>query len=229
MTETTSACIRGCSMYRRHLDECESPDACRGCLPRRADHGHLCWPCHRRFELMLTDAPTVWRWLTGNMTAGEGAARAKEDFDRRGGGGDGSPTPVKLDVLDLRDLLADRLACWADDWAEQHNVTAPRHSIDADAEFLLRWLPGLERLDWVGDWWDELAETMTLAHALAPWREEVKRIFGVPCPECEESRLVIFGGDRNNVTCMSCKLIIPESHFDLWARIIAGDREIIGA
>lgn len=223
MTETTEACIRGCSLYRQHLTDC-TDETCRGCLPRRAQHGHLCWPCHRRFELMLTDAPTVYRWLTGNMTAGEGASRAKEDFDRRGGGGDGSPTPVKLDVLDLRDLLADRLACWADDWAETHNVTAPRHGVEADAEFLLRWLPGLERLDWIGDWWTELAETMTDAHALAPWRPSLRRVPMVPCPGCEETNLVIFGGE-SDITCLSCKIVMTESRFGLWERVLKSDRE----
>src|SRR3712207_2539379 len=113
MTETTRACVRGCSLHGRHLTDCEDRDACRGCLPRRAQHGNLCWPCHRRFELMLTDAPVVYRWLTGNMAAGQGAARAREDFERSGGG-DGSPAPIKPDVMDLRDLLADRLSCWVD-------------------------------------------------------------------------------------------------------------------
>jgi hypothetical protein len=174
---------------------------------------------------MLTDAPTVWRWLTGNMTAGEGASRAKEDFESRPGGGDGSPTPVKLDVLDLRDLLADRLACWADDWAESHHVTAPKHGVDADAEFLLRWLPGLERVDWIADWWEELAETMSLAHALAPWRPVMRRVPGVPCPSatCGETNLAIFGGETD-VTCLSCGTMIPEAHFGLWEAIMVSER-----
>lgn len=224
MTET-KPCVRGCSLYRRHLADCADPDACRGCLPRRAEHGHLCWPCHRRLELMLTDAPVVYRWLTGNMAAGEGAARAKEDHDRRGGG-DGAPTPVKLDVLDLRELLGARLALWADDWAEHHSVTAPRHGVEADAEFLLRWLPGIERLEWVGDWWEELAETMSDAHALAPWRPTMRRVPGVPCPECQETNLGIFGGE-SDVTCLSCRTLIRAEHFALWERIITDEKAAI--
>lgn len=223
MNETTEACIRGCSLYRQHLTEC-ADETCPGCLPRRAQHGHFCWPCHRRFELMITDAPTVWRWLTGNMTAGEGAARAKDDASARSGSGDSAPTPVKLDVLDVRDLLADRLACWADDWAETHNVSAPHHDIDSDAEFLLRWLPGLERLDWVGDWWEELAETMSQAHALAPWRPAMRRVPLVPCPGCEETNLVIFGGE-SDVTCLSCKIVMTEDRFGLWERVLKAERE----
>jgi hypothetical protein len=222
---TTQACVRGCSLYRRHLDECAS-ETCPGCLPRRAEHGNLCWPCHRRLQLMLTDAPTVHRWLTGNMSTGEGAARPHEDFERAGSA-DGSPTPVKLAVLDARDLLADRLTLWADEWAEHHKVTAPKHTVEADVEFLLRWLPGIEALDWIGDWWEELAETMRDAHALAPWRPVMRRVPGVPCPECSEVNLGIFGGE-SDVTCLSCRTLIREEHFGLWEQIVKGEQEVAG-
>src|SRR5690349_9476755 len=72
MSETTEACIRGCSLYRQHLTDCDGftdmGRECTGCLPRRAQYGHLCHTCHRRLELMLHDAPTVVSWLTGNLT-----------------------------------------------------------------------------------------------------------------------------------------------------------------
>jgi hypothetical protein len=226
MIELTEACVRGCSMFGRHFDECVD-ERCRGCLPRRAQHGHLCWPCHRRFQLMLTDAPTVHRWLTGNMTAGEGAARAKDDYETRPGGEDGAPTPVKLAILDTRDLLADRLAAWADDWAEHHRVSAPRHSVDADSEFLLRWLPGLEKVDWIGDWWEELAECMVDAHALAPWRPVMTRLPEVACPRCTAVNMAIFGGDED-ATCLTCGEMILAKHFQLWERIVKDDEAVAG-
>lgn len=226
MSETTEACIRGCRMYRRHLVECDEGEHCRGCLPRRATQGHLCDTCHRRLELMITDAPTVIRWLTGNMTAGEGAARAKEDHEQIHADGE-VPAPVKVDVLDLRDLLTDRLALWVDDWCEHKNLTGPeRHSPESDAEYLLRWLPGLCRLDWIGDWWEEMAETMRDAHALAPWRPVMKRVPNVPCPnqDCGETNLAIFGGE-SDVTCLSCRTMIPEARFGLWEQIVRDERE----
>lgn len=221
MIEATEACIRGCRMYNRHLADCEGD--CRGCLPRRATHGHLCDTCHRRLELMITDAPTVIRWLTGNMTAGEGAARAKEDHEQRGGSGD-QPAPIKVDVMDLRDLLRDRLALWVDDWCEHKGLSGPeRHTPEADAEYLLMWLPGICKLDWVGDWWTEMAETMRDAHALAPWRPVMRRVPGVPCPECAETNLGIFGGE-SDVTCLSCRTMIPEKHFGIWERIVRDEK-----
>lgn len=220
MTDT-QACARGCALLRRHLSECEgaNDESCRGCLPRRAEHGRLCFPCHRRFELMLTDAPTVYRWLTGNLTAGEGQAPAKTGWIT-GSKGDGPPLPIKAHIFDARELLQDQLSAWADDLIEGRNLTGPsHHTVEADAKFLLTWLSTVESLEWVADWFEELAETLGQAHALAPWRPEVKRCQGVPCPECGEVNLVIYGGE-SDVTCMSCRLMIPERQFGLWEQIV---------
>lgn len=215
-------------MYRRHLVECEDQEACRGCLPQRAAHGRLCHTCHRRFELMLTDAPTVYRWLTGNMASGDAAARAKEDHERRGGGEKGlieTPAPIKVDVYDVRQLLADRLAAWVDDFAEDVKLTKPaRSTVDADSAFLLRWIRSLELCDWIGDWWEELAETMSQAHALAPWRPTMRRVSGVTCPGCAETNLVIFGGE-SDITCLSCRIMMTEDMFDLWQRVLKMETE----
>lgn len=214
-------------MYRRHLDECEGTTdtgrECRGCLPRRTSMGLLCDTCYRRLQLMLHDAPTVYRWLTGNLTAGEGAARAHEDYER--GGTPDLPTPLKLSILDARDLMADQLTEWVDEWCEIKNISGPsRHSVEADAEELLRWLPGIVALDWIGDWWEVLAETMSEAHALAPWRPEMRRIKGVPCPGCGESNLVIWGGE-SDVQCLSCRILMTEDRFGLWERVLKMDSQ----
>jgi hypothetical protein len=228
MIETTQACARGCSILRRHLVECPDPK-CRGCLPRRAERGRLCQTCHRRFELMLTDAPTVYRWLTGNMVAGQEASRAKEDHERRRGGGERgiteTPVPIKLAVMDVRDLLADQLTEWVDEWCELKSLTGPlRHTVDADVAFLLTWLYGLESVEWIADWWESLAQTMSDAHALAPWRPVMRRVPGVPCPGCAETNLVIFGGETD-ITCMSCKIMLTEQRFELWERVLKMGQE----
>jgi hypothetical protein len=228
MIETTQACARGCSILRRHLVECPDPK-CRGCLPRRAERGRLCQTCHRRFELMLTDAPTVYRWLTGNMVAGQEASRAKEDHERRRGGGERgiteTPVPIKLAVMDVRDLLADQLTEWVYEWCELKSLTGPlRHTVDADVAFLLTWLYGLESVEWIADWWESLAQTMSDAHALAPWRPVMRRVPGVPCPGCAETNLVIFGGETD-ITCMSCKIMLTEQRFELWERVLKMGQE----
>lgn len=221
MIETTAACIRGCSLYRQHLTDCAG-ESCEGCLPRRADYGRLCHTCHRRFELMLTDFPIVYRWLTGNMSGGNPAAL---DADRVSGGGDEAPAPIKAAIFDIRELLADRLALTSDHVAELLGITPPsRHSVSADAKFMLTWLTSIERLEFIGDWWEEFAETMIDAHALAPWRPAVRRIPRTPCPRCAETNLVIYGGETD-VTCQSCKGMMTENEFWIWENVLQAQEE----
>lgn len=213
-------------MYREHLSDCEDRETCGGCLPRRATHGLLCHTCHRRFELMLTDAPVVYRWLTGNLTAATGRDPdlSMWDGDRPELGSD-QPLPISAAVFDLRQLLADRLSAWVDDFAEDVDVEKPaRSTVEADATFLLRWINSLELCDWIGDWWVELAETMSDAHALAPWRPSLRRVPHVPCPGCEETNLVIFGGE-SDITCQSCRIMMTEDQFGLWERVLKVERE----
>lgn len=225
MADTTEACARGCSMYRRHKVDCEDQEKCRGCLPRRATHGHLCTPCHNRLQLMLTDAPTAHRWLTGHLSAAAGAARPREDHERRGTTDDAPPAPIDLDVLDTRDLLATRLRTWVDAWVAHKNLAGPGtpHTVDADAEYLLRWLPGIEQQDDIAARFDLLATTLADAHTLAPWRPTTRRCPGIPCPECAETNLVIYGGEEN-VTCASCRTTIPPNRYNLWTAMLTQDR-----
>ncbi len=225
-TGVTKACVRGCGLKGRHLTQCDGFDAigrdCRGCLPRRADHGYLCWPCHRRLELMLTDSVAMYDWLTANMTAGEGAAAAKDDAQQRRGT-EAPPAPVKLDVLDIRDLWLDTLTEIADELAEKRSIPGPRrHNIRETSEWFLKWQASLEAEEWVGDTWQALGEIVSQAHALAPWRPELQRCKGVPCPECQETALVIFGGE-SDVTCTSCRAMIPESSYGLWTKILSDE------
>jgi hypothetical protein len=177
---------------------------------------------------MLTDAPTVTRWLTGNIGAGQGQAlddigQGKVKQHRKGG--DGSPAPLSVAIFDVRQLLTDRLAIWVDHHCEDTGVSGPdAHTADADSAHLLRWLPSISFWDIVGDWFEELAEVYIDAHALVPWRPPVRRVPGVPCPECAETNLVIFGGE-SDVTCRSCRTLIREEHFQLWERIVKEERE----
>ena len=213
-------------MYRQHLDECDGTTTlgreCRGCLPRRAEYGLLCHTCHRRLELVLTDAPVIDRWLTGNLAPHDSGINENGKVQ---GGGDGSPAPLSVEILTQRNLMRDQLTEWVDDWCEQRTLVGPdHHTVASDAQFLLMWLPTMEREDWIGDWWEALAETISQAHALAPWRPAVRRIPRVPCPGCGESNLVIYGGG-SDVTCQSCKIIMTEERFGLWERVLEQEAE----
>ena len=224
MSENLVYCVRGCVRARAHLSDC-TEESCGGCEPRRANHGLLCWPCHRRFELMLRQVEITDRWLTGNLPAGNQAARAKEDYETRGGTKE-PPAPLTVAILDCRDLLRDRLASWADDLTESRSLKGPpRHTVEADSKFLMTWLTTSEHLDWVGDWFEELAETMSEAHCLAPWRPAMNRLPKVPCPECHKPALAIFGGEED-ATCLECKHIVTPARYGVWSRAFESGEDL---
>ena len=77
----------------------------------------------------------------------------------------------------------------------------------------------IERMDPIGDWWEELAEHTSNAHALAPWRPAMRRIRRVPCPRCGETNLGIFGGE-SDITCLSCRAMMTEDQFELWQTVL---------
>jgi len=234
-SDSTRVCVRGCTRARRHLAACQHKDdpgplTCDGCLPRPADHGDLCWGCHRRLELMLYDAPTVVDWLVTQLAAG-GTQGLRQDWQRPGGE-DGSPAPVKLDVLVLTDTIAASLAGWVDSLVERTSLVGPAlrrvSPWDVTAEtrtsagFLFTHLTAVENQPFVAPMWDELARLTSEAHALAPWRPPVKRLGEVPCPECAAATLVIYGGD-DHISCQRCHAAIPAARYDLWVKIIAED------
>jgi hypothetical protein len=221
MSETTEACIRGCALYGQHLTDCEDQATCKGCLPRRAQYGHLCHTCHRRLELMLHDAPTVVAWLTGNLASGGSGS----SDDPHVTGSRELPLPIKAGIFDERQAICDALAAWADDIAETLGVSGPiRHDVENDCRFLRTWLTSIERLDPIGDWWEELAEHTSNAHALAPWRPPVRRIPAIRCPRCSEVNLVIYGGE-SDVTCQSCKSMMTENEFWIWENVLQVNEE----
>jgi hypothetical protein len=155
--------------------------------------------------------------------------RLKEDLIT--GSGD-SPSPIDEDVLDLGQTITASLAGWVDALVEGTSLTGPdltpfrRWDVTAEvrvtAGFLLTHLTAVENQPFVAVLWDELAWLMTQAHALAPWRPEVRRLTGVPCPECHTAALVIFGGDVD-VTCQHCRAMIPQDRYGLWVQIVAAE------
>lgn len=221
MSVTTIECIRGCVRARRHLSDCDDT-TCRGCEPKRAMYGRLCTDDHRRFVLMLTQAEIAERWLTGNLGSGIEAAKIRADHERVGGGEKEIPTPLNLAILDARDLLRDRLATWVDDLCEHSGLKGPeKHGVTDDAKYLLTWLSTVENLEWVDDWFEELAETMSDAHAVAPWRPAFTKEPKYPCPHCHGRTLGRFGGE-DSVTCVNrdCKKILTPDEFNMWRRVI---------
>lgn len=215
-----TTCVRGCLAPRRHLDECDD-EACCGCRPAEAKHGRLCWNCHRRLELMLTDAPTVVDWLNTHLARGT-ARPAKNDAEIRRSSGD-QPLPLDLGILDLVDTWEQALTGWVDSLCEATDppLTGPaEHDPRSCARFLLTWLSTAEDQDWTEDFWIELADLTSDSHAAAPWRPTMRRVQGVPCPRCNSTSLVVFGGE-SDVTCLDCRETVPESRYGIWTKIAA--------
>jgi hypothetical protein len=173
---------------------------------------------------MLTQSEIADRWLTGNLSPGT-TMQAKDDAESRGSLKD-PPAPLSVAILDCRDLLRDRLACWADDFAEHTGTKGPlRHGVIEDSAFLLRWLSNVEWVEWIGDWFEELAETMSDAHSLAPWRPAFTRLPAIPCPECHMYTLGLFGGEED-VSCTNpkCRAMFSSARYGIWEREITERR-----
>lgn len=218
MTETVTYCVHECLTKRRHVSTCEDAD-CRGCLPRQAEHGRLCWPCHRRLELMLTDAPTVVAWIHVHLPRGT-SRPVKNDAEMRRGTKH-PPAPIDFEVLDLEDQWRASLSGWVGELCEENHLTGPGdREPDTCARFLLTWLSTVETSEWVDALFEELAWLTTDSHAQAPWRPEMRRVKGVPCPECNQCTLAIFGGE-SDVSCLECRAIIPENRYGIWVQIAA--------
>lgn len=209
-----TACIRGCITARRHLSDCAT-DTCRGCQPRHADSGLLCWSCHRRLQLMLIDAPDVDRWLAANASGGQ--MRIRQDWERRSG-----ETSVRAEaILDQRYELSDRIAAMVEWTCTTFDLNGPGEmTLKPMCDFLLAWLTRIEERPDVEFYWNELAEVTSDCHAIAPWRPELRRCVGIRCPECRTQSLVIYGGD-SDVTCQACRLMIPPERYGIWVRVLA--------
>jgi hypothetical protein len=217
--DDTRVCIRGCLRARNHVTDCPDREHCRGCLPRSADYGDLCWPCHRRLELMLADFPTVADWLNVHLPRGS-SRRPKADYQKPKKA-EAAPIPIDLDVLDVGETIYASIRGWVDALVDSTSLTGPADDhLQVLCAYLRTHLTAVECAPFIAPMWDELAWLTSDAHALAPWRPEVRRLDGIPCPECHIAALVIFGGDTD-ATCTECRHIIPESIYPLWTKVAA--------
>lgn len=295
MTDTQT-CIRACLAPRKHATDCEG-DECKGCLPRTASNGLLCYPCHYRLRELLQVAAVQHGMLLA--TAGkseeqtftvETIAKTHQPPRTSSDGKFSAPyartvtvamsqsEPVRLAALDAAQALSDWISQVTEAVVQQHNLTGPGrlrtagdprewkwHPVGSDgaasdydplvkighgreatwgqyiltdppatfevgtaSNFLLAWLDRLEGMDFIGDELEVLAETMSQCHSLAPWREEMARLTGIPCPGCHANSLARFGGDEN-VTCIRCNESIPPDRYGMWIRMLHDEHVQEGA
>jgi len=241
MTTEHRPCARGCTVARKHLAACEDQETCRGCQPRTAEYGDLCFGCYKRLLNLLDVAAgqvtllDVMSGLKGeveltSMTTAKIRTSWRTDSDqdfrtlyaKAAVAAHGSSEPLRLACIDAQRQIEDRLNLWVMNLVNDYDMSDPEGGPLAMAAFLVR---HVERLVWrpsIGDELEEFASIMTQAHTLAPWREVVARLRGIPCPECHTTTLVMFGGD-SDVTCLRCKATMSHERYGVWTRILADE------
>ena len=234
-------CARGCKVWRRHLASCENPETCRGCQPRQAEEGNLCFGCHKRLvnllgvaggQAMLLDAMsghrgevemtaltvakirTMWRTDTTQDFRYLYARAVIASHD--------ASEPVRLACIDSSREIEDRLSLWVMHLVNDHHLSHPEADPLALGTFLLRHVGNLVWRGGIGDELEQFSEIMSQAHALAPWREQVARLRGIPCPECKTTALVMFGGE-SDVTCLRCRATMDRRRYGIWTRMLADE------
>lgn len=125
-------CARGCTLRDRHEPTCEDPEQCRGCIPRRAAHGLLCFPCHRRLLQTFGSAPVQHDMLLA--VAGMAAPRRmRGDADMIRGKHTQAPPPLRLACIDAARDLSDLLSEFVERLVDDYQMRGPkRHISNAD-------------------------------------------------------------------------------------------------
>ena len=238
MTDAPKGCIRGCVQRGRHIDGCGV--GCVGCNPRPAEHGLLCKSCYYRLSEWLggdMPEPDWWdrpanrrREIAGSLTwareavtiaAGDGLHGIAYDVDRVSSGD--TPAPVNLSRLVLLAEIDDTVGSWLGYWVSERGLRGVDHFELAYAcRYLSSWIDQLVEWEPIGDFWDELADLVSRAHAIAPWRRERRSCANVPCVECARTALFVYGGD-DFVTCVECGYLLSLDEYERWVRIVADD------
>lgn len=142
-----SPCIRACIAPRRHVfTEGEGracTEDCPGCLPRKAEYGHLCHACHKRLDQSLRDAPGQVAILLADLAPAYARQLTAETMARVGAhsmsAGDTWPSglyakasaspqegeALRLAHLDLAQELADWISTLVERLCEDHGMTGP--------------------------------------------------------------------------------------------------------
>ena len=202
-TMTTIACVRGCTIAGQHATECDGicqgcerpgrhrasgpgkcDGRCRGCLPRPAEIGALCWWCVKRLRETLAETPALATWL---REAGAPLARFGQTSGVKGKGDAAETVPMHAAWLEADELDAE-VASWALALVEEHPVRMAGHKALGlhPAEWLDRHHETLATMGFV----EEVVRALTRAVATLkarfppPWAVEPERQVHIPCPRC---------------------------------------------
>ena len=187
--------IRSCRTKDVHLPNCEREE-CRGCMPRSADKGCLCWACWER----LIDAATAWPKFAATIS---GLSRLVTPENTGGHSLNKNRIPLPQTWLDVEEAESYLVSLTKAGGILEAWVATTDGASDA-INFMLK------------------AESAFRAH---PVEEKPHKATNVVCWECKKRTLVWmppkFFGDEVHVTCVDpdCGYSMPQSAFELLAQI----------
>ena len=189
-TISTEHCVvRGCRVRGEHWAACDDDD-CRGCRPRRADHGQLCAHHLGGTRRHLVDLVSLYA-LAGYMLE-----KPVTGPSERSGSAD-PPLPVSLEVLNLRQRggMVATLESWERDWRELRGdePPRPRGSDQVTLAGVVAWLDG--HAEWAANHHPAIDEFVAEVNTLWSTARNVLGLVDrpmrsdVPCFSCGEQDL----------------------------------------
>ena len=176
---------------------------------------------------------TAWRTST-DQTDPSGL------YAKPSGGSAQESEPVRLACLDVAQELSDWLSQLVERLCDDYGMSGPppalngperdprrcghatwRFEVATACAWLVEQIGRLEWYDCVGDDVEALRTVMGQAHALRPWRDQVARIPGVPCPNCHRATLVRYSGEED-VECQTswCQSVFTPQRYGIWVRML---------
>lgn len=239
-------CLAGCTTRGEHIPTCDGD--CRGCVPRPAEHGHLCPWCWQRLNADITDLPAL---ITHLRELAEPHAQAAPPSDGRG-----SNDPAEGNILNAAITAADDLHAALSSWAhvivEEHpagihgpdqrgawltstgNVAGLKPGSEATRR-LVRWItPHLTwatEQDWAAEMRRELGNLIATTRARWPESDSRSRpIPDTPCSHCQRLTLTYTPPTEYRaafvVSCTNpdCAHIFTEDQWDAHVATLGGRR-----
>ena len=224
------------ALRNRHLDHSKRPRAevwitryggleskffCGGCLPKDATNGHLCADDHRHLVDWLHSLVWLYGWLSANIEPSTSAA-PRPNWQRPGKV-TGSPAPGRVSVMDLRQLLLDRVEEVEGIMRYELRQEGTSKSLSASCSFIYTWLERLEQHEDEGlvlHVYGLFEDLIRRARMVAPWEARPRKIKGIACPNCGNRALEIKPGEVD-VTCKRCPSRMTREVYDRWTALLA--------
>lgn len=230
-------CVRSHAVLGEHVPPCtctrECPEHeghCTGCRPVEATRGLLCDQDGRHLAGFLgaEEGLDPEHPVHGLPWAYDHLEHAYPSLSQAPGSGGSSIEDAEAQrlahVVDLRKDMHDVVTSWVEavsehmDWIGPYLPDPPagltpdarrRLRLRRRAEWLLSHPDALHSHPAVAEAWQELADLMSRAHALAPWRPAPTHLDGIPC-RCGATELHDHGDE---ILCWACRRSLTREEY----------------